>query len=266
MNKRTRIGDYENASSIPSQCCIVQDNTPVVIDNKEYFPNRVLLVPTQATALVHVKQISKTLFGSMDKYLSYRMMMSETNNNNNTVLLSSMKATLENPFAVKAYFKQLVMERKTIYGNETEEDAFREIELLRKIAPNEYILCLRGIFEQQESASTAIHEQMFFTLFDYIPLGSLFEYIRDHEKTLTHELGDEIIQKIAMGVSHLHNVAGIVHCDISIENVLMKNASHPVLIDFGMSRELVKNPNGSFSPILPFNRRGKHGYCCCCMN
>ena len=207
MNKRIKVGS-EDAIPIPS--CSVKDGQVIMIDGRQCCPNRILLIPNQAIAFVHVRQITTTLFGSMDKYLSYRLDLASSSPN--SVVLSSMEEMLKNPFAIKTYFKQLVLERKTIHGNDTEEDAFREIEILKTISPHENILCLRGLLEQDNA--DRISEQLLFALFDYIPLGSLFEFIRDNEATITHECCNDIIQKIAKGLLHLHNSTGIVHCDI----------------------------------------------------
>jgi eukaryotic-like serine/threonine-protein kinase len=67
----------------------------------------------------------------------------------------------------------------------------------------------------------------------------------------------DILIKICEGLAALHE-ANILHLDIKPDNILMKHSGHPVIIDFGLSKNIESGltephsvPEGSFRYIAP---------------
>lgn len=61
----------------------------------------------------------------------------------------------------------------------------------------------------------------------------LFEYIEGHDDFLPPETVAKIFSQVVMAVAHLHNTLGLVHRDIKDENIIIDEADHIQLIDFG---------------------------------
>ena len=60
------------------------------------------------------------------------------------------------------------------------------------------------------------------TMYDILSCGGAFD----------HDVGKNIFRQLINGIDHLHN-AGVAHCDIKLENVVVKEAGQLRLIDFG---------------------------------
>uniref|UniRef100_A0A453DLH9 Protein kinase domain-containing protein n=4 Tax=Aegilops tauschii subsp. strangulata TaxID=200361 RepID=A0A453DLH9_AEGTS len=74
--------------------------------------------------------------------------------------------------------------------------------------------------------------------FEYIPNGSLYEYIKDPYR----QWGTcyEIIKGICVGLQYLHE-SFIVHMDLKPANILLDNNMVPKIADFGLSRYFDEN-------------------------
>ncbi|KII91019.1 hypothetical protein PLICRDRAFT_106264, partial [Plicaturopsis crispa FD-325 SS-3] len=77
----------------------------------------------------------------------------------------------------------------------------------------------------------------FFTL--YCPAGSLFDILkRDGRPALPHDDAGMMFRQVVRGLRYLHEVAGIVHRDMKLENVLVDEMGVCRIGDFGMARKI----------------------------
>ncbi|KAJ7599824.1 kinase-like domain-containing protein [Mycena floridula] len=81
------------------------------------------------------------------------------------------------------------------------------------------------------------HAYYFFTL--YCPAGNLFDILkRDGRPALPQDDAGMMFRQVVRGLRYLHEVAGYVHRDIKLENVLVDEAGMCRIADFGMARKL----------------------------
>lgn len=81
------------------------------------------------------------------------------------------------------------------------------------------------------------YADFFFSLF--CPAGSLYDILmRDGRPALPHDDAGMMFRQIVRGVRYLHEVAGYVHRDIKLENVLVDEMGTCRICDFGMTRKI----------------------------
>lgn len=86
---------------------------------------------------------------------------------------------------------------------------------------------------------------------DYYGGGDLFNLQRK-QRYFTEDVVRFYIAEILVAVNMLHSL-GIIHRDLKCENILLTNAGHIVIGDFGLSRQLNDNQ-------LAFSQIGTVGY------
>lgn len=91
------------------------------------------------------------------------------------------------------------------------------------------IVRIHQYFQENDTAYMAL---------DYIVGHDLFEVIDDRKMSLAPDQIVSIARKLISAVAHIHD-RGLVHCDISPDNVCLTRSGEPVLIDFGAARSLV---------------------------
>lgn len=81
------------------------------------------------------------------------------------------------------------------------------------------------------------YADFFFCLF--CPAGSLYDILlRDGRPGLPHDDAGMTFRQIVRGIRYLHEVAGYVHRDIKLENVLVDEMGTCRITDFGMTRKI----------------------------
>ncbi|THU97741.1 kinase-like protein [Dendrothele bispora CBS 962.96] len=87
---------------------------------------------------------------------------------------------------------------------------------------------------------TSVHTSyadFFFTLL--CPAGSLFDILkRDGRPALPQDDAGMMFRQVVRGINYLHEVVGIVHRDIKLENVLVDESGVCRITDFGLSRKI----------------------------
>lgn len=107
-------------------------------------------------------------------------------------------------------------------------DFRREAQTLATLThPN--IVRVHQYFEENNTAYMAL---------DYVAGHDLFEIVEEGRMTLTPDQIQALARKLVSAVAHLHD-RGLVHCDISPDNIAVTPAGEPVLLDFGSARPLV---------------------------
>jgi serine/threonine protein kinase len=72
---------------------------------------------------------------------------------------------------------------------------------------------------------------------EYCPNGDLFDLVKKTGK-LSNNLARSLFLQILDGVEHLHEVGGVAHLDMKLENILVGNDFKLKLCDFGFVEEL----------------------------
>ncbi|MEM8803875.1 MAG: serine/threonine-protein kinase, partial [Pseudomonadota bacterium] len=109
------------------------------------------------------------------------------------------------------------------------------------------IVGVHQVFEENNTAYMAL---------DYVKGSDLLEILTDHPDWLTPELVQGFLKKVLSAVGHIHD-QGILHRDISPDNIIISESGEPVLIDFGAARE---EAGGQASRLLSALRVVKDGY------
>ncbi|KAI0930901.1 hypothetical protein AcV7_004957 [Taiwanofungus camphoratus] len=87
------------------------------------------------------------------------------------------------------------------------------------------------------SVTRTPYADFFVTL--YCPAGSLFDILkRDGRPALPQDDAGMMFRQVVRGLRYLHEVAGIVHGDMKLENVLVDEMSVCRITDFGMAHKI----------------------------
>lgn len=108
------------------------------------------------------------------------------------------------------------------------------------------IVGVHQVFEDNSTAYMAL---------DYIEGRDLFQIIEDETTTLSHAQVETILRALLGAVAFIHG-QGMLHRDISPDNILITPDQQPVLIDFGAAREQVSQQSRALSAL----RVVKDGY------
>lgn len=114
----------------------------------------------------------------------------------------------------------------------------------RLVHPN--IVNVHQVFEYNQTAYLAM---------DLIRGGDLLDYVRDTRNDITPEFFVKVTEKMLSAVSFIHD-NGMLHRDISPDNILIDEDDEPLLIDFGAARELTTGSSGALMTL----RVVKDGY------
>lgn len=99
----------------------------------------------------------------------------------------------------------------------------------RLVHPN--IVNVHQVFEDNQTAYIAM---------DLINGGDLLDYVQDKSNDVTPDFIVKVTEKMLSAVSFIHD-NGMLHRDISPDNILIDEDGQPVLIDFGAARERAAN-------------------------
>jgi serine/threonine protein kinase len=117
--------------------------------------------------------------------------------------------------------------------------------LSRLVHPN--IVGVHQVFEENDTAYMAI---------DYVEGRDLLDIIETDPASLTPALIVQILRKLLGAIAFIHD-NGMLHRDISPDNILLSSAGEPVLIDFGAARQQATKVGGKALSAL---RVVKDGY------
>lgn len=145
-----------------------------------------------------------------------------------------------------------------------------EIIAVKKIMASSTALPQRNFFKTEVDTLRAIrhkniirllgfctNHQINLLLYDYMPNGSLGEFIHEKRRMLDWDTGYKIALGAAQGLAYLHHdcVPPILHRDIKANNILLGARLEPYLADFGLAK-IVMNTLGANQTELA----GSYGY------
>ena len=91
---------------------------------------------------------------------------------------------------------------------------------------------------------TTIDENNYYMITEYLPKGSLYEYLHHKRKKLTEKQKIKIALQIAIAIQYIHS-RKILHCDLKSSNVLLDENFKIKLSDFGLSYFMSEIPKGT---------------------
>ncbi len=109
------------------------------------------------------------------------------------------------------------------------------------------IVGVHQIFEENNTAYMAL---------DFVRGRDLLEILQDDPDSLTPDLMQSYLVKVLDAIKHIHKL-GMLHRDISPDNIIINEQGEPILIDFGAARE---STNERVTRMLSALRVVKDGY------
>ncbi|KAF8673443.1 hypothetical protein HU200_049008 [Digitaria exilis] len=151
---------------------------------------------------------------------------------------------------------------KKLFNMHLHEDKFqKEVECLMKAKHKNVVRFLgycsdtQGKMENYNGNLVMAEVRQRLLCFEYLPKGSLHEYITDAFCELKWAQCYQIIKGICMGLHYLHENR-IVHLDLKPSNILLDNNMVPKIADFGLSRCFDENQ----SHVITSKLFGSPGY------
>lgn len=158
----------------------------------------------------------------------------------------AMDSLLDIPVAVKEYLTQRQM---------SEEEARRETKMAAKFYDLEGVVAARDFFTENGHV---------YIIFEYVDGIDIKEYINRKGRMN----GQEMLQKMRPVIKALGKIhdQGVLHRDISADNLMITEAKTIKLIDFGTARFMedydrtyTQNSKQGFTPIEQYQRHGTQG-------
>ena len=95
----------------------------------------------------------------------------------------------------------------------------------------------------------------------YISKGNLYKYLMKTEKGFQEKHAKIIFSKILEGVQFIHD-SNICHLDLTLDNILLDDKYNPIITDFGLSTENLKDKNNKYELINDGLIKGTEPYIC----
>ncbi|XP_044971120.1 putative cysteine-rich receptor-like protein kinase 31 [Hordeum vulgare subsp. vulgare] len=124
-----------------------------------------------------------------------------------------------------------------------ESEFLREVECLMKVKHKNVVRFLgycsdtQGHVGSYDGKFVMVDMQERLLCFEYLPKGSLDNFIKDPSGGLDWKTRYQIIKGICEGLHYLHRI-NIMHLDLKPSNILMDDDMIPKITDFGLSRSL----------------------------
>jgi serine/threonine protein kinase len=88
-----------------------------------------------------------------------------------------------------------------------------------------------------------------YLVLDHITGCDLFDVIENEAPSLSPSAVVELTRKLITAVGYVHD-QGVVHCDISPENIFLDLNDQPILLDFGSARGMQSSGQGQAGPSI----------------
>lgn len=178
---------------------------------------------------------------------------------------------LELPIAIKEFFPPKIASRDTTTGNNTiymfdhaDEKSFeegmrrsvKEARSMSKLEAYEGIVSIRDFFNENKTA---------YIIMEYVDGETLKEYLKENEKMEPEDVL-KVMKPVMKALEQMHRT-GMIHRDISPDNIMIRRDGQVKLIDFGAARVAQEEDEKSltvmlkrgFSPEEQYRSKGHQG-------
>ena len=138
------------------------------------------------------------------------------------VYLAHKKSNPSEVYAIKVI-------SKNTFKNKKVDHIHTELKILSIVSTG--IVCP---FLTQMYCSFQSDQNLYFCL-EYVPGGTLRKYL-DHLKKFSLDVATHLAAEVILGLHYLHDKLDIIHRDLKLENILIDEAGHCKLSDFGLSK------------------------------
>ena len=178
---------------------------------------------------------------------------------------------LDTPVAIKEYYPKEVVMRECSVSNSvsicttdgetrfrnSRERFLREAKMLARFSQTPEIVQVRNFFLANNTA---------YIVMEYVEGITLKQYVTDQGGKLSMEETMSILRPILRALAMVHK-AGLIHRDISPDNIMLLPSGGAKLLDFGAVRDMVNNNSSmteailkrGFAPIEQYQQRGNLG-------
>ncbi|VAH99078.1 unnamed protein product [Triticum turgidum subsp. durum] len=136
--------------------------------------------------------------------------------------------------AVKKLFDLIVIDEKNF---QSEVDSLLGVRHKNTVRFLGYCSDTQQVMGKFNGATVWAQRRQRLLCFEFLPKGSLADYITDPSSGLQWETRYQIIKGICEGVHYLHQQR-IIHMDLKPQNILLDGNMMPKIADFGLSRRL----------------------------
>ncbi|HSW36191.1 MAG TPA: FHA domain-containing protein [Candidatus Limnocylindrales bacterium] len=160
---------------------------------------------------------------------------------------------LDRKLAVKEYFpRELVFREKgyetvTLFSNATQgqyeyglDKFIEEGKILAKLEGHPNIVSVKDFFKNNNTA---------YLVMSYVEGISLSDYLERHEGTLSFEQASQIMMPVLDALRAIHD-AGLLHRDVSPDNIYITVHGRVIILDFGAARQALGEKGKKLSVIL----------------
>lgn len=161
---------------------------------------------------------------------------------------------LELPVAIKEYYPAGYVTRETAAGNtvmpfsgekrelyeEGKQKFIKEARAMGKLAGQRGIVAVRDYFEENNTA---------YIVMEYLSGITLKTYLKQNEGVLSPQETLQLIKPVVKSLALVH-AQGLIHRDISPDNIMVLAENQVKLLDFGASRSVSINGEKSLSVLL----------------
>lgn len=161
---------------------------------------------------------------------------------------------LELPVAIKEYYPAGYVTRETAAGNtvmpfsgekrelyeEGKQKFIKEARAMGKLAGQRGIVAVRDYFEENNTA---------YIVMEYLNGITLKTYLKQNEGVLSPQETLQLIKPVVKSLALVH-AQGLIHRDISPDNIMVLAENQVKLLDFGASRSVSINGEKSLSVLL----------------
>ncbi|KAM3206582.1 hypothetical protein ACQJBY_061974 [Aegilops geniculata] len=154
--------------------------------------------------------------------------------------------------AVKKLFDFIVIDEKNF---QSEVDSLLGVRHKNTVRFLGYCSDTQQIMEKFNGATVWAERRQRLLCFEFLPKGSLADYITDPFSGLPWATRYQIIKGICEGVHYLHQQR-IIHMDLKPQNILLDGNMMPKIADFGLSRRLSEDQSRTITEHIV----GSRGY------
>lgn len=132
-----------------------------------------------------------------------------------------------------------------------------EAKILKDLRDDNVVVDVKDFFYENNTG---------YIVMEYIKGSTLADYMRNKQSVISPDMAEAIIISVAKSMSKIHGL-GLLHRDVSPDNIMLLSDGNIKLIDFGATRQYALNETTDmsimikpgFAPMEQYSRTGKQG-------